>query len=205
MAGAGVSMIFSFIAPPFVFEILVPDHVSALRAVVHCLTNGSFKVETDGAMRDLSYTNSRKRVLLMANFNLTEAEAATALQRGVLYTARKRPPPIRRISVLGYVSVASVLQAEAGVDDDSEDEVYEGLDAAAAAEKLRVSLDWFLSVNSNSAYADIRRRLKANHNTVLYTRKELTVVDNFGEVEVERIIAHEQSTMSDLREKIVWI
>ena len=169
------------------FHVGVPSEYSALRCVVHCFIKNSFKVQTEGTMRTLSYTNPRKLVLLKANFNLDDSEAVAALKRGVAY--RNRPSPNSRISVLGYESVASVGQAEAGVDE-SEDEVDEDLDAAAAAEKLRVSLDWFVSVDSNSAYADIRRRLKANHDTVLYSRKELSVVDNFGEVEVERIIAH---------------
>jgi hypothetical protein len=55
-AGADASSIFSLIAPPHVFEVLVPAHYSDLRAVVHCFTNGSFKVETEGGMRALSYT-----------------------------------------------------------------------------------------------------------------------------------------------------
>ena len=143
-AGADASAIFSLIAPPHVFEVLVPDPVSALRAVVHCFTNGSFKVETEGAMRALSYTKERKLVLLAANFNLSESEAATALQRGVVYKARNQPHPNRRISVLGYVSIASVLQAEAGLDDDNFGEVVMFIDGWSGSISICIIVNFVL-------------------------------------------------------------
>jgi hypothetical protein len=83
-------------------------------------------------------------VLLAANFNLSESEAATALQRGVVYKARNQPHPNRRISVLGYVSIASVLQAEAGLDDDNFGEVVMFIDGWSGSISICIIVNFVL-------------------------------------------------------------
>jgi hypothetical protein len=175
---------------PYVFDVEFPGTITAMQATVHCLVARTLKVYVSGEMRNLSYNKDARVAIIQANFRCSKEIAVAAIARGRVY--RDRPAPQKRIVVLGVEDVQSALNAEVGEDesDESEDEDEEAKDSNAVSdeEKMKMSMVWFLSVDSNSEYARICERVKRLHSTRLYKRAELPAVDAFGEHGVERIL-----------------